>query len=251
MKILIFEDEIYNFHQLRHLLEEMGAQFDVIGPITSVEQGREYLSLHHDIDIIVADTQLSDGLCFDALTYAPSNTPIVFISSTGEHALKAFEFYSLSYLVRPFDDITFTEAMNKARHLLDYKPMEKTEKGKKEPQGARWRYRERFVVKAFNGERIVLISTIQYIVSEHKSTYLVLLDGTSCPVDMSLDALSRQLDPNIFMRVNRKYIIPIEQVGGMEHLVNGKALLKLKTVPSPEIIVSRTRKALVRKWLDR
>ncbi len=62
--------------------------------------------------------------------------------------------------------------------------------------------------------------------------------------------MSQQLDPAKFMRVNRKYIVPIEQVCGMERLVNGKELLKLKTVPSPEIIVSRTRKAQVRKWLD-
>ena len=43
MKILIFEDEIYNFHLLRHTLEEMNPEYDVIGPIPSVEQGREYL----------------------------------------------------------------------------------------------------------------------------------------------------------------------------------------------------------------
>ncbi len=251
MKILIFEEEIYMFHQLRHLLEEMGAEYDVVGPITSVEQGRDYLSLHHDMDIIVAETQLSDGLVFDALKYAPADTPIVFISSTEEYAYEAFSFFSLSYLVRPYDDVTLIEAVQKACRLLALRNLPGKNKGRAEVHNARWRYRERFVVKAFNGERIILLSTVQYIVSEHKTTYLVLLDGTSCPIDMSLDALSRQLDPNFFMRVNRKYIVPIEQVGGMEHLVNGKALLRLKTTAGPEIVVSRTRKAVVRKWLDR
>ena len=71
MKIVIFEDEIYTFHQLRHMLEDMSPEYDVIGPIPSVEQGREYLSLHHDTDIIIADVELNDGLVFDALTYAP------------------------------------------------------------------------------------------------------------------------------------------------------------------------------------
>ncbi len=251
MKILIFEEEIYIFHQLRHLLEEMGAEYDVVGPITSVEQGRDYLSLHHDMDIIVAETQLSDGLVFDALAYAPDDVPVVFISSVEDYAYRAFSFFSLSYLVRPFDDDALVEAMHKACQLLALRNPTGSNKGRTEIYNARWRYRERFVVKAFNGERIILLSTVQYIVSEHKTTYLVLLDGTSCPIDMSLDALSQQLDPNFFMRVNRKYIVPIEQVGGMEHLVNGKALLKLKTTAGPEIIVSRTRKAIVRKWLDR
>jgi len=251
MKILIFEDDIYSFHQLRHTLEVMGTDYDVIGPITSVEQGRDYLSLHRDIDIIVAEVELPDGLVFEALSYTSNDVPIVFLSSTADYAYQAFSFRSLSYLLRPFDDISFSEAVLKACQLLNLRDTSTQEKGVHKASNARWRYRERFVVKSFNGERIVLLSTIQYIVSEHKSTYLVLLDGTSCPIDMSLDALSRQLDPNLFMRVNRKYIVPIEQVGGMERLVNGKELLKLKSAPSLEIIVSRTRKPQVRKWLDR
>lgn len=251
MRVLIFEDEIYNFHQLRHQLEDMGEEYDVIGPITSVEQGRDYLSLHKDIDIIIADTELSDGLCFDALTYAPYNIPVVFLSTTGEHALRAFDFCSLSYLVRPFDDTTFAEAVRRARQLIALKQFYSKEECREKMGGAHQKYRQRFVVKSFNGERIILLSTIQYIMSEHKSTYLVLLDGTSCPVDFSLEALEAELDPEIFMRVNRKYIVPIEQVAGMERLTNGKELLKLRTNPSPEIIVSRTRKTLVRKWLDR
>lgn len=98
---------------------------------------------------------------------------------------------------------------------------------------------------------MIPLSTIQYIVSEHKSTYLVLLDGTSCPIDMPLSTVEEQLDPEKFMRVNRKYIVPAELVSGMERLVNGKELLKLKSDRTPEIIISRTRKAQVRKWLDR
>lgn len=251
MRVLILEDEIYYFHQLRHLLEDMGTEYDVIGPITSVEQGRDYLSLHKDIDIIIADTELSDGLCFEALAYAPYNIPVVFIATTGEHALRAFDFCSLSYLLRPFEDSQFVDAVVRARKLHAIKMFHAERKEREKLGGAQHKYRQRFVVKSFNGERIVLLSTIQYIVSEHKTTYLVLLDGTSWPVDVSLDALSQELDPDIFMKVNRKFIVPIEQVCGMERLVNGKELLKLKTTPSPEIIVSRTRKTLVRKWLDR
>ena len=248
MKILIFEDEIYNFHLLRHTLEEMNPEYDVIGPIPSVEQGREYLSLHHDISIIIADVELNDGLCFDALTYAPADVPIIFTATSGSHALRAFDFTSL---VKPIGDGCLAEAMRKA-HLL----IAARERSLKEEEGRIKKmqhngYRERFVVKSFNGERTISLSTIQYIVSEHKSTYLVLLDGTSCPIDMSLEVVAGQLDPMKFMRVNRKYIVPAELVSGMERLVNGKELLKLKTKQSPEIIISRTRKVQVRKWLDR
>lgn len=250
MKIVVFEDEMYNFHLIRRKLEEMNPQYDVIGPIPSVELGREYLSLHHDTDVIIADVELNDGLCFDALTYAPADVPIVFMSHTQEHAFAAFDFHSLSYLLKPVSDGLLAEAMSKARMLMAAKEWQLQEVRVSAGGVRQTRYRERFVVKAFNGERTISLSNIQFIVSEQKSTYLVLLDGTSFPIDLSLEAVAQQLNPAKFMRVNRKYIVPIEQVCGMERLVNGKELLKLKTIPSPEIIVSRTRKAQVRKWLD-
>ncbi len=232
------------------MLEEMSPEYDVIGPIPSVEQGREYLSLHHDADVIIADVQLNDGLCFDALVYAPADVPVIFTDVSGENALRAFDFYSLSYLIKPICDGKLAEAIRKASLLMTAKAQPLAEAAKVLKKTRQNKYRERFVVKSFNGERMISLSTIQYIVSEHKSTYLVLLDGTSCPIDLSLDAVSTQLDPTKFMRVNRKYIVPAELVSGMERLVNGKELLKLKIVPSPEIIISRTRKAQVRKWLD-
>lgn len=251
MKIVIFEDEIYTFHQLRHMLEDMSPEYDVIGPIPSVEQGREYLSLHHDTDIIIADVELNDGLVFDALTYAPADVPVIFTAATGDNALRAFGFYSLSYLLKPVSDGYLADAMRKAAILIAARKQPAAEKARMLRRTRQNLYRERFVVKSFNGERMISLSTIQYIVSEHKSTYLVLLDGTSCPVDMPLSTLEEQLDPEKFMRVNRKYIVPVELVSGMERLVNGKELLKLKSDRSPEIIISRTRKAQVRKWLDR
>ena len=241
---------MYNFHLVRHKLEEMSSQYDVIGPIPSVKYGREYFAIHHDTDIIIADVELYDGLCFDALMYAPADVPVIFMSHTQEHAFRAFEFYSLSFLLKPVSDGMLAEAMRKARRLIAAKEHPLAEAETSLSGGRQTRYRERFVVKAFNGERTISLSTIQFIVSEQKSTYLVLLDGTSCPIDLSLETVARQLDPAKFMRVNRKYIVPIEQVCGMERLVNGKELLRLKVAPSPEIIVSRTRKAQVRKWLD-
>ncbi len=250
MKVLVFEDEIYSYHLVRRILEELSPDYDVIGPIPSVEFGKEYLALHNDIDLIVADVQLTDGLCFDALDSAPDNVPVIFLSSSGEHALRAFNYHSLSYILKPVDEEQMAVALQKAQRLMaaNAQPASKVRYTRK-PQRPTT-YRERFVVKAFNGERVIALPAIQYIVSEHKSTYIVLLDSTSYPIDVSLDAVSQQLNPTRFMKVNRKYIVPIEQVFGMERLVNGKELLRLKNPKAPDIIVSRTRKAEVRKWLD-
>lgn len=53
------------------------------------------------------------------------------------------------------------------------------------------------------------------------------------------------------MRVNRKYIVPKEQVMGFEHLANGRLRLTLHGDACPEIIVSRTHRNEVCEWLGK
>ena len=48
MKILVFDSDIQNYHQIRGMLEDYDMRFDVIGPFTTVEQGRDYLMQHKE-----------------------------------------------------------------------------------------------------------------------------------------------------------------------------------------------------------
>ena len=62
MKILVIEDEMYDYRLLRNLLEKAEPEAEVIGPIASVEQAKSFLQYcHYGIDIIIADIQLEDG----------------------------------------------------------------------------------------------------------------------------------------------------------------------------------------------
>lgn len=245
MKVLIFDDDIYSYHQIRNILEDYDDQYDVIGPFSTVEQGRDYLSLHKDVDIIITDVVLGGTPVFDTLKLAPVYAPIIFITSHNEYALQAFAYYSLSYLPKPIEESQLIRAIAKAMRLRKVSPLLTPQRG--------WSNRDnnqsRFVVKTLKGERIIHITTVRYIVSEQKNTYIKLLDGNSYRIDMTLDTLATQLDSEKFMRVNRKYIVPQGQVMGTERIENGKMLLLLKGTGAPEIIVSRTRKSEVCEWL--
>lgn len=245
MKFLIFDDDIQSYHQIRNILEDYDSQHDVIGPFTTVEQAREYLSQHKDIDIIISEVVLGESAVFEAMDYAPDYVPVIFVSAHTEYALQAFSYYSLSYLQKPIDEVELTKAVAKAMRLRKVSPL-------LTPQGGWTRQddeQSRFVVKTFKGERIIHISTIRYIVSEQKNTYVKLLDGSSYRIDMPLEVFATQLDSSLFMRVNRKYIVPLEQVIGTERIENGKMQILLKGENAPDIIVSRTRKSEVCEWL--
>lgn len=262
MNIVIFEDEIYNFQLLRHQLADINPEFDVIGPISTVEEGRAFLSYHRDIDLIIADIQLNDGLSFDALSYASEDIPIIFTTAYDEYALKAFEYNSLSYLLKPIDDEELRKAVGKALRYnskidSSHDSNHKSQTSNLIPQtilsdiALDSTHRHCFLVKTPRGARRVHVSMVRYAVSENKTTYIHLLDGTTYPVDIALTDLAVQLDHKQFMRVNRKFILPLEQIKGVVHLHNGRIQIILYGNDSPEIIVSRDMRKDVMAWIER
>ncbi len=111
-------------------------------------------------------------------------------------------------------------------------------------------YRDRFLVKSTLGDRIVPVEDIRYVFSDSKCTHVCLVDGASYVLDMTLEYIENELNPVLFTRANRKYLVPKIQILSLENDINGKGRLILKGKDAPEIMVSRTRKAEIKKWLD-
>lgn len=247
MRILFFEDEKYTYEMMREMLYSFMPDCQIIGPIDSVAEGIDFFAQNTEhLDMIIADIQLNDGLSFFALSHAPTDIPIIFTTAYDEYALKAFQYNSLSYLLKPVDEKELYKAVTKAQQRLI------TDEHRKElfsMMAKSLKYRERFLVNTFRGEKIISVAQVRYIVSEQKTTFIVLLDGTSFSINKSLTTLEQELDPARFMRVNRKFIVPITEVESLERELNGKEILRLKGKDSPEIIISRDKREAVHKWL--
>lgn len=231
MNILILEDDIYAYYQLCSIINDMLPDSTVTGPVTTGKACRKlFKDGKEPVNLIIAETHLKDGMVFAALDEAPSEVPVIFTTTHEEFALKAFDYNSLAYLIKPVDERAFQKALRKALGMT---------------------YRERFIVNTFNGEKVVSVDEVRYFVSENKVTYIVLHDGTSFNTDLTLTAIDEQLDPRRFMRVNRKYIIPVNMVDTLEHEINGKERLRLKPgKKNPDIIVSRDNKRNVHNWIE-
>ncbi len=144
-----------------------------------------------------------------------------------------------------------TEALHKIQQLEQEISSLRRELQQAKLQAPDEGYRERFIVNTFKGEKVVDVSEVRYIVSENKSTYIVLHDGSSFNIDMPLSIIAGQLCPRTFMKVNRKYIIPLSMVERFEQDINGKERLILKHGrKNPKITISRDNKNIVHNWVN-
>ena len=231
MNILILEDDIYSYYQLCSIITDMLPDSNIIGPMTSVKSCRKFFQGNREpLHLIITDINFEDGITFTALDEAPPEVPIIFTTSHEEYALRAFDYNSIAYLIKPINEANLRKTIRKAI-------------------GMSWR--ERFIVNTFKGEKVISVDDVRYFVSENKVTYIVLHNGTSFNTDLTLTVIASQLNPQRFMRVKRKYIVPVNMVDMLERETNGKERLKLKPgKKNPEIIISRDNKQNVHNWID-
>ncbi len=254
MKVLIVEDEALAAERLSSLLHRNDAGIEILSMPTSVEQAVEWLRHHPSPDLAFFDIQLSDGTCFDIAEAVPLNFPVVFTTSYDQYALEAFSLKSIDYLLKPIRYERLVKALDKFRdwqsHFapaqvqLDLKEM----LGKINPNSG---YKSRWLVK--NGNLIQAIPTteIAYFYSDLKVTLLMTKEGKRFPLDHSLDGIMEMLDPSIFFRLNRKYIIHVDAAVKMHPYFKGRLKVELHPPIDDSIVVSSDRTPEFKAWLDR
>lgn len=200
---------------------------------------------------ILADIRLTDGLSFEALKYAPATIPIIFTTAYDEYAVQAFKFNSFDYLLKPLDSDELEAAIDKAAKAGKNYTDENLQQLFDALQKNKFRYRERFLLPYRDGYKTVRVSDINHIETENKIVYLRLNNGTSEVVNVSMDELEHQLNPDYFFRANRQYIINVEHVLFLGNYFGGKLIVRLKGYPKTEIQVSKEKAQRLKEWIDR
>lgn len=244
MHILIIEDEKRNFNRLKRLLEEIDGTFRIDGPLASIVEAVEWLQAHPAPELIFADIRLSDGLSFDVLRRTAVPSPVIFTTAYDEYAIQAFKYNSFDYLLKPVKADELAAAMEKVRRASS--PQTNGEEVRQLLEYMRqsnYRYRERFLLPYRDGYISVQVKDISHIALDERNTLLCLNNGTSETVPYSLDELESQLNPDVFFRANRQYLIHIDSILSINNWFNSRLKIRLKKYPDVEIIVSRERAA--------
>src|SRR5215218_9367597 len=101
MKIFIVEDEELAVKKLRKTLQLVDESADVVGEADSIQSAVSWLETNPDPDLILMDIELADGQSFEIFNLTQVKSPVIFITSYDEYALKAFKVNSVDYLLKP------------------------------------------------------------------------------------------------------------------------------------------------------
>ncbi|WP_109437083.1 MULTISPECIES: LytR/AlgR family response regulator transcription factor [Aquimarina] len=245
-KAIIIEDESIAAIRLQNLIHEVNDQITIIKVLSSVNESIHYLSSENP-DLIFLDINLSDGYSFEIFKILEINIPIIFTTAYSEYAIKAFEQNSIDYLLKPINKEALQRSISKFS-LLNKKELPKyKDLYLHNGQG----FKKRFLVKMNSSLKTVDITEIAYFYTQEKLTFIALWSGKKMPIDFSLKKLELELDPSVYFRINKKYIINLKSIGEMYY--TSKSRIKVSLNPSPNednIFVAIEKLGKFKKWLS-
>lgn len=250
MEALIIEDELIAAQNLQRLITNVAPDIEIVGTLQSVEETVEYFSRPEKIDVVFMDIHLADGLAFHIFDSVNIDCPIIFTTAYDQYALDAFKVNSIDYLLKPINKEDLIRAIDKLRRNMDNKAgtvgMEQIRSLMEMMQSNK--YKSYFLIQVRDKLVPLQVSDIAYIYLDDKLTRAVTFNGQSQILDKPLDAIYSQLDPTLFFRANRQYIISHKAVKDISIWPLSKLHITL-SLPTPDkIIVSRARTAEFKDW---
>ncbi len=161
-------------------------------------------------DLVFLDIQMPKLSGFEVLEASGRRSGIIFTTAYDQYALKAFDLHAVDYLLKPFSQARFDEALAHAGKLLG--------------QGAdaldklvahTAQRLERILIRDRGQVHIVSVASIDYV--EAEDDYIrIHADGKSFMKTQRLSDLEAQLDPDQFVRVHRSFLINASKLKSIE-----------------------------------
>ncbi|GGH02798.1 DNA-binding response regulator [Polaribacter pacificus] len=251
MKVLIIEDEKPAARRLSRMLEELELKANTM--LHSVEESINWFQNNEHPDLIFLDIQLSDGLSFEIFEHVTISSAIIFTTAYDEYALKAFKLNSIDYLLKPIDEDELKIAVEKFHQQqakqnevqLNFNDIKKL---LVHPLDRK--YKKRFSIKVGQHLKIVATDEIECFYSENKATYVHTKSNRKYLLDIPLEQVQNELDPESFFRVNRTFIVQLNAIKDIISYTNSRLQLHLLSFQDSEIIVSRERVKDFKEWIS-
>ncbi|MPZ17022.1 MAG: response regulator [Luteitalea sp.] len=256
VRALVVDDEELAREELCFLLRGL----DDVEVVGLASNGLEALGMLQTLapDVVFLDVQMPGMNGFEVarrILQGEAPTEIVFVTAFDQYALDAFQVNAVDYLLKPVDLARLEQAVGRAKRRVASDrgspglANQELERLVQMVTGRQSRPSPQLAVRV--GERFVLTQADEVIYASLANEVVTIvassLSGTaSC---RTLDELQAQLDPDVFWRVHRSYLVNINKIKEIVPWFSRNFILRMKDAKATEIPVSRTQTKRLREYL--
>ena len=244
-KTILVDDEPAARRLMKNLLHDYRDTVEIIGEAGT---GKEAIHMIEKLnpDLIFLDIQMPDLTGFEVIEKLNRKPNIIFTTAYEQYAIKAFESFSIDYLLKPIREERLKQSIDKLKQFgrlnaaINISGLQDIIRQFHAPQKA-----TALTIKT--GDRIILVryENIIYLEAQDKYVFVHTIDGQKHLTDQSLATLTEKL-PSQFYRVQKSYIINKDKIKEMHRHFNGRYLFLMDDKAGTRLTSGRTYQDAIR-----
>ncbi|WP_276501595.1 LytR/AlgR family response regulator transcription factor [Terrimonas pollutisoli] len=238
-KTILIDDEPAARRLMRNLLHDYKETIEII---SEAGTGKEAIQKIEELnpDLIFLDIQMPDLTGFEVIEKLSRKPNIIFTTAYEQYAIKAFESFSIDYLLKPIKEERLRQSIEKLKQFgrlnssINIAGLQDIIRQFQAPA-------KTTALTIKTGDRIILLrfENIVYLEAQDKYVFVYTADGQKHLTDQSLAALCEKL-PGQFYRIQKSYIINKDRVKEMHRHFNGRYLFLMDDKAGSRLTSGRT-----------
>lgn len=256
LRILVVDDEPLALRRLKLLLQST-SYCEQVGEASSCTEALEKIASSSP-DVILLDIRLRDGNGFDvvqSIAHRPNPPAVIFVTAFDQFAVRAFETSVVDYLLKPVERDRLARALSRAREHLramssdqrvaELQSVVRNLRSAHAGKGQR-SYETEFWVRGSSGLVRILVESIDCVSSEDEYVSLH-TPGGSHLMRSSLKQFEARVEPDLFVRVHRRWLVRKEAIAEVRTPRLGSSEIVLRNgrrVPAGRVYLKHLRQQL-------
>ena len=241
--VVIVDDEAL----ARGILREWLSTYPDIDILAECGNGFEAVKATMELkpDLLMLDIQMPKLDGFDVLELIGGDIPVIFITAYDSYAVRAFEVHAVDYLLKPFSAERLGEALERARARIRSKEQAPVKELLASARPDRTPL-QRILIREKSEVHVIPVSKIDYL--ESQDDYVSVKCGNrSYLKEQPLGELETQLDPMVFVRIHRRYVLNLARLAKIETGMTDSRIAVLND--GTQLPISRTGYARLKELL--
>ncbi len=251
LNIIIIEDEQPAVENLITELKQVETPHKIVAVLRSIEESILWFRTKETApDLIFMDIHLADGISFNIFKEVEINTPVIFTTAYDKYIMESLQYNGIDYLLKPICPDKLKQSISKFKNLKTYFTSNVL-KLLATPNAEKPSMKDRIIVKKGIEFQSIKTEDVAYFYTEHKLIFLVDKEGKKFMTHANnLTELMNQLNPKMFYRANRKYIININYIKKYKPVNRVKLEVDLVIPASEAIVISQENTSDFKEWIE-
>lgn len=207
MKCIIIDDEPIARNGITKMVNSI-TQLELLNTFNNAESAIVFLQ-NTEIDLIFLDINMPGMNGIEFARTIPKNTLVIFTTAYSEYAVDSYELDAVDYLVKPIETTRFRKAVDKAIVYHDLLMNEESKRVEKVADDYLFVKSDRRFYKVNLADILFIEALKDYIIIQMENNRII--------TRMTIKNIYEWLPKDVFMRVNRSFIVSITKIDSFDH----------------------------------